>query len=186
MADDSTDTLSDSSFSCCSSHFWGTQRAALTGRRQQPEQQRQSQRRRPRPPRTRQRRTVRHQHPRSARLKSCPGKIIANRTNSSSNGSVNLKVYYSAKNDRNCVVATRFGWPAKTQGRSDESDCDLATTTAPNGRNMRTPGASRTPLKSGVSTWTTPTIGASPPPPRSRAYTGMGRVTARASSMGCN
>jgi hypothetical protein len=50
-------------------------------------------------------------------LKTCPGKIIANKTNSSSDGSVNIKVYYSAKNDRNCVVATRFGWADKMQGR---------------------------------------------------------------------
>jgi hypothetical protein len=50
-------------------------------------------------------------------LESCPGKIIANKTDSSSYGSVNIKVYYSEDNDRNCAVGTRFGWPSRTQGR---------------------------------------------------------------------
>jgi hypothetical protein len=51
-------------------------------------------------------------------LKSCPGKVIANKTATSNNGSVNLKIYFSTQHgDRNCAVATRFGWPDKTQGR---------------------------------------------------------------------
>jgi hypothetical protein len=51
-------------------------------------------------------------------LQSCPGKVIANKTATSSNGSVNLKIYFSPHHgDRNCAVATAFGWPNKTQGR---------------------------------------------------------------------
>jgi hypothetical protein len=51
-------------------------------------------------------------------LQSCPGRIIANKTDSSSSGSVNIKVYFSPDHgDRNCAVGTQFGWPAKTQGR---------------------------------------------------------------------
>jgi hypothetical protein len=50
-------------------------------------------------------------------LDSCPGKIIANKTDSTGNGSVNIKVYYSENSDRNCAVGTRFGWPSRTQGR---------------------------------------------------------------------
>jgi hypothetical protein len=51
-------------------------------------------------------------------LASCPGKVIANKTETSNNGSVNLKIYFSTKHgDRNCAVATAFGWPSKTQGR---------------------------------------------------------------------
>jgi hypothetical protein len=50
-------------------------------------------------------------------LESCPGKIIANKTDSSSSGSVNIKVYYSENSDRNCAVGTRFGWPSRTQGQ---------------------------------------------------------------------
>ena len=50
-------------------------------------------------------------------LDSCPGKIVANKSDTSANGSVNVKVYYSEENDRNCVVATRYGWANKTQGR---------------------------------------------------------------------
>jgi hypothetical protein len=50
-------------------------------------------------------------------LQTCPGNVIANKTATSSNGSVNLKIYFSPKHgDRNCAVATRFGWPSKTQG----------------------------------------------------------------------
>jgi len=51
-------------------------------------------------------------------LESCPGRIIANKTDSSSSGSVNIKVYFSPNHgDRNCAVGTRFGWPDKTQGQ---------------------------------------------------------------------
>jgi hypothetical protein len=50
-------------------------------------------------------------------LESCPGKIVANKSDTSANGSVNVKLYYSEENDRNCVVATRYGWADKTQGR---------------------------------------------------------------------
>jgi hypothetical protein len=118
-------------------------------------------------------------------LKSCPGKIIANRTNSSSDGSVNLKVYYSAKNDRNCVVATRFGWPAKTQGRLRVS--------------LRFSDYDGTQWPEYAYAWSQPhttqvggvylddtynrCVSASA---TFTPYTGMGRVTARASSMGCN
>jgi Flp pilus assembly protein TadG len=51
------------------------------------------------------------------RLKTCEGKVVANKTARSSNGSVNLKVYYTEKNDRNCAVATAVGWAPRTQGR---------------------------------------------------------------------
>ena len=44
------------------------------------------------------------------RLESCEGKIVANKTARGSNGHVNLKVYYTKENDRNCAVATRVGW----------------------------------------------------------------------------
>jgi hypothetical protein len=50
-------------------------------------------------------------------LESCKGTVVANKTARSSNGNVNLKVYFSEDNDRNCAVATRFGWPPRTQGR---------------------------------------------------------------------
>jgi hypothetical protein len=50
-------------------------------------------------------------------LDSCPGKIVANKSDTSDNGSVNVKLYYSEENDRNCVVATRYGWADRTQGR---------------------------------------------------------------------
>jgi hypothetical protein len=50
-------------------------------------------------------------------LDTCPGKVVANKTARSSKGSVNLKVYFSEDSDRNCAVATRFGWAPKTQGR---------------------------------------------------------------------
>jgi hypothetical protein len=50
-------------------------------------------------------------------LESCPGKIVANKSDTSDYGSVNVKLYYSEENDRNCVVATRYGWADKTQGR---------------------------------------------------------------------
>ena len=51
------------------------------------------------------------------KLESCPGKIVANKTARSSNGNLNLKIYYSDDNDRNCAVATRVGWGANMQGR---------------------------------------------------------------------
>ncbi len=51
------------------------------------------------------------------RLESCAGKIVANKTARSSNGHLNLKVYYTEDNDRNCAVATRVGWAPRTQGR---------------------------------------------------------------------
>jgi hypothetical protein len=47
----------------------------------------------------------------------CQGKMVANKTAHSANGSVNLKVYYTEDNDRNCIVVTRSGWPNRTQGR---------------------------------------------------------------------
>jgi hypothetical protein len=50
-------------------------------------------------------------------LESCPGELIANKSDSSASGSVNIKVYYSKDNDRNCAVGTRYGWPSGTQGR---------------------------------------------------------------------
>jgi len=51
-------------------------------------------------------------------LTKCPGTVIANKTESTNEGSVNLKIYFSPEHhDRNCAVGTRFGWPAKTQGR---------------------------------------------------------------------
>jgi hypothetical protein len=50
-------------------------------------------------------------------LESCPGKIVANKSDTSDYGSVNVKLYYSEDSDRNCVVATRYGWADKTQGR---------------------------------------------------------------------
>jgi hypothetical protein len=50
-------------------------------------------------------------------LESCKGTVVANKTARSSNGNVNLKVYYTEDNDRNCAVATRFGWAPRTQGR---------------------------------------------------------------------
>jgi hypothetical protein len=51
-------------------------------------------------------------------LKTCQGKVIASKTARSSDGAVNLKIYFSPDHgDRNCAVATAFGWPAKTQGR---------------------------------------------------------------------
>jgi hypothetical protein len=50
-------------------------------------------------------------------LESCSGRIIANKTDSSGNGSVNIKVYFSENSDRNCAVGTQFGWPPRTQGR---------------------------------------------------------------------
>jgi hypothetical protein len=51
-------------------------------------------------------------------LSSCSGKVIASKTNTTSDGSVNVKIYFSsAHNDRNCVVVTRRGWPPKMQGR---------------------------------------------------------------------
>jgi hypothetical protein len=50
-------------------------------------------------------------------LKSCPGKLIANKTASSSDGKVNLKIYFnSVDGDQNCAVGTAYGWPSKTQG----------------------------------------------------------------------
>ena len=53
----------------------------------------------------------------TGRLQSCQGEVVANKTARSSNGSVNLKVYYTEDNDRNCAVATAVGWASKTQGR---------------------------------------------------------------------
>jgi hypothetical protein len=50
-------------------------------------------------------------------LETCKGTVVANKTARSSNGNVNLKVYFTEDNDRNCAVATRFGWPSRTQGR---------------------------------------------------------------------
>jgi hypothetical protein len=50
-------------------------------------------------------------------LKSCPGTMIANKTASSSDGKVNLKIYFSSVDgDQNCAVGSAYGWPAKTQG----------------------------------------------------------------------
>jgi|SRR5512133_1189310 hypothetical protein len=50
-------------------------------------------------------------------LKSCPGKLIANKTASSSDGKVNLKIYFSSVDgDQNCAVGTAYGWPSKMQG----------------------------------------------------------------------
>jgi hypothetical protein len=43
--------------------------------------------------------------------------VVANKTARSNNGSLNLKVYYTDDNDRNCALATVVGWPPKTQGR---------------------------------------------------------------------
>lgn len=51
------------------------------------------------------------------RLQTCQGKVVANKTARSSNGSVNLKVYYTDDHARNCAVATRVGWPSNMQGR---------------------------------------------------------------------
>lgn len=51
-------------------------------------------------------------------LTKCPGSVIANKTESTNEGSVNLKLYFSPKHhDLNCAVGTRFGWPSRTQGR---------------------------------------------------------------------
>jgi hypothetical protein len=51
-------------------------------------------------------------------LSRCSGKVIASKTNTTSNGSVNVKIYFSAvHNDRNCVVVTRRDWPGRMQGR---------------------------------------------------------------------
>ena len=50
-------------------------------------------------------------------LETCKGTVVANKTARSSNGNVNLKVYFTEDTDRNCAVATRFGWPSRTQGR---------------------------------------------------------------------
>jgi hypothetical protein len=51
-------------------------------------------------------------------LSSCSGKVIANKTKTTSDGSLNVKLYFSSVDgDRNCVVVTRRGWPAKMQGR---------------------------------------------------------------------
>jgi hypothetical protein len=51
-------------------------------------------------------------------LSSCSGKVIASKTKSTSDGSINVKIYFSsAHNDRNCVVVTRRGWPPRMQGR---------------------------------------------------------------------
>ena len=50
-------------------------------------------------------------------LETCKGTVVANKTARGSNGNVNLKVYFTEDNDRNCAVATRFGWPSRTQGR---------------------------------------------------------------------
>ena len=108
--------LSDSSCSCSSSHSWGTRRAVVAGRRPQPTQ-------RPNPtyPTT----TwalyvdvaVRNQYPRR-QTRELPGQGWSRtRQRAASNGSVNLKVYYTKDNDRNCAVATRVGWASKTQGR---------------------------------------------------------------------
>jgi len=50
-------------------------------------------------------------------LKSCPGTLIANKTGSSSDGKVNLKIYFSSVDgDQNCAVGSAYGWPSKTQG----------------------------------------------------------------------
>jgi hypothetical protein len=53
----------------------------------------------------------------TGRLESCKGSVVANKTARSSHGSVNLKVYYTEDNDRNCAVATSVGWAPRTQGR---------------------------------------------------------------------
>jgi hypothetical protein len=51
-------------------------------------------------------------------LSSCSGKVIASKTNTTSDGSVNVKIYFSAgHNDRNCVVVTRRDWASRMQGR---------------------------------------------------------------------
>jgi hypothetical protein len=50
-------------------------------------------------------------------LEACRGKVVANKTSRSSHGSLNLKIYYTEDNDRNCAEATRHGWPDRTQGR---------------------------------------------------------------------
>jgi hypothetical protein len=51
-------------------------------------------------------------------LSSCSGKVIASKTNTTSDGSVNIKIYFSAgHNDRNCVVVTRRNWASRMQGR---------------------------------------------------------------------
>jgi hypothetical protein len=50
-------------------------------------------------------------------LKSCPGTMIANKTASSGDGKVNLKIYFSpVDGDQNCAVGSAYGWPSKTQG----------------------------------------------------------------------
>ena len=58
------------------------------------------------------------------KLESCPGKIVANKTARSSNGNLNLKIYYSDDNDRNCAVATRVGW-WRQYARSDDSQAAI-------------------------------------------------------------
>ena len=51
-------------------------------------------------------------------LSSCSGKVIANKTTTTSDGSLNIKIYFSpVDGDRNCVVVTRRGWPPRLQGR---------------------------------------------------------------------
>ncbi len=53
-----------------------------------------------------------------APLSSCSGKVIANKTTTTSDGSLNIKIYFSpVDGDRNCVVVTRRGWPPRLQGR---------------------------------------------------------------------
>lgn len=51
-------------------------------------------------------------------LSSCSGKVVANKTATASDGSLNIKIYFSpVDGDRNCVTVTRRGWPPKLQGR---------------------------------------------------------------------
>lgn len=51
-------------------------------------------------------------------LSSCSGKVVANKTATASDGSLNIKIYFSpVDGDRNCVKVTRRGWPPKLQGR---------------------------------------------------------------------
>ena len=50
-------------------------------------------------------------------LKSCPGTMIANKTASSRDGKVNLKIYYSSVDgEQNCAVGSAYGWPTGAQG----------------------------------------------------------------------
>jgi hypothetical protein len=51
-------------------------------------------------------------------LSSCSGKVVANKTATTPDGSLNIKIYFSpVDGDRNCVTVTRRGWPSRLQGR---------------------------------------------------------------------